>query len=88
MLLTDVWRYERFMVAHPPVDMLYAVKNGFKAPEKDKPKSFKEAARANRAAMAQMKIPMLNPERLPKLPEHLRSKELLGIIDEMRTAWA
>lgn len=89
MLLTDVWRYERFMVQHPPIDILYAIRHGFKAPEKDKPKSLKEAARANRAAMSALPARMqLNPSRLPKLPAHLKSPELLGIIDEMREAWA
>jgi hypothetical protein len=88
LLLTDVWRYERFMVQHPPMDMLYAIRHGFKAPE-SKPKSLKEAARANRAAMSALPARMqLNPSRLPKLPEHLKSPELLGIIDEMREAWA
>jgi len=77
------------MVQHPPLDILYAARHGFKSPEaKDKPKSFKEAARANRAAMAALPIPQLNPDRLPKLPQHLRSPELLGIIEEMRAQWA
>lgn len=89
MLLTDVWRYERFMVQHPPLDILYAIRHGFKAPEKDKPKSLKEAARANRAAMSALPAKMqLNPARLPKLPENLKSPELLRIIDEMRAQWA
>ena len=40
------------MVQHPPLDILYAVRHGFKAPEKDKPKSLKEAARANPVSIA------------------------------------
>lgn len=76
------------MVQHPPMDMLYAIRHGFKAPE-SKPKSLKEAARANRAAMSALPARMqLNPSRLPKLPAHLASPELLGIIEEMREAWA
>ena len=85
LLLTDVWRYERFMASHPPVDLLYAAKMNYNAPEKkDKPKSIKEAARSNRAALAQAGIPLPDPKRLPKLPANMRSPELLGIIDEMR----
>lgn len=86
MLLTEVWRYERFMVQHPPLDILYAIRHGFKAPDsRDRPRSIQEAARANRAAMSNLPPRLqLNPERLPKLPAHLKTPELLSIIDEMR----
>jgi hypothetical protein len=90
VLLTDFWLLDRFILNHPPIDVLMAARYGYRAPaSEDDPHprpSPREAARMNSEALAQ--LPMRKKiKKLAEMPAFLRTPDQLKMVEEMKKRW-
>ena len=90
VLLTDFWLLDRFILNHPPIDVLLAAHLGYKSPaSEDEPRSrpsVREAARMNSEALAQLPV-RKKIKKLAEMPAFLRTPDQLKMIEDMRKQW-
>jgi hypothetical protein len=88
MLLTDFWLLDRFLLRHPPADLIVAAYLGIKTPSRSGSRrgigSMRDAAKINAKALGQL------PQRKKpgELPARLRNPETLAIMERMKAEWA
>jgi hypothetical protein len=82
VLMPDYWRMERFLMRHPPVDLLVASYLGYKPPRNIEGRpDLRHVSRANSEAMRGV------PLRVSPTPKNL-TPEMQKIIDDMKQRMA
>lgn len=83
MTLSDYWMLNRFLTKHPPVDLLVAGYLGYQEPGKP---TKRAAARGNAAALAEMPK-HVRAAKLPAMPAHLQTPDMLKLMQEVKAEW-